>query len=81
LPKLINSFNPDIILVSAGYDLHESDPLATLDITYNGIKEMVNIILKQKPNIPKIFFLEGGYNVNALAKNVKLTLEEMIKIS
>ena len=79
LPPLINSFNPDIILVSAGYDLHESDPLAMLDITHKGIREMVKIILNQKPNTPKIFFLEGGYDVKALAKNVKITLEEMIK--
>ncbi len=79
LPKLIENFNPDIILVSAGYDLHESDPLAMLDITYDGIDKMVNIILKLKQNTPKIFFLEGGYDVNALAINVKNTLNSMIK--
>ena len=78
LPLLIESFNPDIILISAGYDLHESDPLAALDITFDGIKEMVKIILNQKPNTPKIFFLEGGYDTKALALNVKNTLEEMI---
>jgi acetoin utilization deacetylase AcuC-like enzyme len=79
LPPLIDSFNPDIILISAGYDLHESDPLAMLDITYSGIKEMVEIILNQKKDIPKIFFLEGGYNEEALATNVKNTLEAMIQ--
>ncbi len=79
LPKLVNSFNPDIILVSAGYDLHESDPLAALDITYFGIKQIVKSILKQKSEVSKIFFLEGGYNTKALAKNVKNTLEEMIE--
>jgi len=80
LPELIATFNPDIILVSAGYDLHESDPLAMLDITFDGVNSIVETILSQKPNIPKIFFLEGGYEVNALAKNVKNTLESMIKI-
>ncbi len=79
LPPLINNFNPDIILVSAGYDLHESDPLAMLDITHSGIRSMVAKILDLKPKVPKLFFLEGGYDVNALAKNVKITLEEMIK--
>ena len=78
LPPLIEKFNPDIILVSAGYDLHESDPLAMLDITHKGIKSMVEIILNQKPDIPKIFFLEGGYEIISLAKNVKLTLLAMI---
>jgi acetoin utilization deacetylase AcuC-like enzyme len=78
LPKLINNFNPDIILVSAGYDLHESDPLAMLDITHSGIKKMVEIILAQKPNVSKLFFLEGGYNTKALGINVRLTLESMV---
>jgi len=79
LPPLINSFSPDIILISAGYDLHESDPLAMLDITFDGIKKMVEIILNQKPDIPKIFFLEGGYEVNALATNVKNTLLKILE--
>jgi acetoin utilization deacetylase AcuC-like enzyme len=81
LPSLIDSFNPDIILVSAGYDLHQSDPLAALDITFSGIEKMVEIILNLKPDIPKIFFLEGGYSINDLAQNVKTTLELMIKRS
>ena len=79
LPKLVEKFNPDIILVSAGYDLHESDPLATLDITFDGVKNIVKAILNQKADIPKIFFLEGGYNTKALAKNVKNTLLEIIE--
>jgi acetoin utilization deacetylase AcuC-like enzyme len=78
LPPLVENFDPDIILVSAGYDLHESDPLAQLNITTEGIKKIVKIILKTK-NVPFIFFLEGGYDVNALAKNAKVTLEEMMK--
>jgi acetoin utilization deacetylase AcuC-like enzyme len=81
LPFLINNFNPDIILISAGYDLHESDPLAMLDITFEGIKKMVEIILNQKPDIPKIFFLEGGYEVNALATNVRNTLLKILEVS
>jgi len=80
LPPLVEKFNPDIILVSAGYDLHQSDPLAMLDITHEGIKMMVKQILNLKKDIPKVFFLEGGYDTNALAKNVQITLEEMISI-
>jgi len=78
LPPLIEKFNPDIILVSAGYDLHESDPLAALNITTDGIRKMVRGILNTK-DIPFVFFLEGGYDVDALGENVKVTLEEMLK--
>ena len=77
LPPLIQQFNPDIILVSAGYDLHESDPLAQLNITTEGIQKMIRSIL-DNADVPFVFFLEGGYDVNALGKNVKVTLEEML---
>jgi len=77
LPPLIDAFNPDIILVSAGYDLHESDPLAQLNVTTEGIRKMVRGILDRK-DVPFVFFLEGGYDVEALGRNVKATLEEML---
>lgn len=77
LPSYIEGFQPNIILVSAGYDLHESDPLAQLNVTTDGIREIVRIMLGAS-SVPFIFFLEGGYNVTALGENVKTTLAEMI---
>lgn len=77
LPGYVDRFKPDIILVSAGYDLHESDPLAQLNVTTEGIKKIVRIIL-DSADVPFVFFLEGGYNVNALGENVKVTLKEML---
>jgi len=77
LPKAFDFFKPDLLLVSAGYDLHESDPLAQLDVTTDGIRQMVRVIL-DSADIPAIFMLEGGYDVTALGKNVKVTLEEML---
>jgi acetoin utilization deacetylase AcuC-like enzyme len=78
LPVYVEKFKPDIILVSAGYDLHESDPLAQLNITTEGIRKMVRLILNST-EVPFVFFLEGGYNINALGENVKVTLKEMMK--
>jgi len=77
LPPLIEQFQPEIILISAGYDLHESDPLAQLNITTEGIRKMVRGILDSM-DVPFVFFLEGGYDVHALGENVKVTLEEML---
>lgn len=76
LPPFIDRFQPDIILVSAGYDLHESDPLAQLNITTEGIRTMVRGLLDRR-DVPFVFFLEGGYDVTALGENVKVTLQEM----
>lgn len=78
LPPLVEKFDPDIILVSAGYDLHESDPLAQLNVTTDGIRKIVRRIL-DSADIPMVFFLEGGYDVNALGENVRVTVEEMLK--
>ncbi len=79
LPQFVDSFDPDIILVSAGYDLHESDPLAQLNVSTEGIIKIVRLIL-DSADIPFVFFLEGGYDVAALGKNVKVTVEEMLKL-
>ncbi|HIP61615.1 MAG TPA: histone deacetylase, partial [Sulfurovum sp.] len=78
LPKFVDAFKPDIILVSAGYDLHESDPLAQLNVTTEGIRGMVRLIL-DSASVPFVFFLEGGYDVDALGVNVRVTLEEMMR--
>ena len=77
LPKHYNEFQPDIILVSAGYDLHESDPLAQLDVTTDGIHKIVRAILDLGDK-PVIFMLEGGYSVTDLGWNVVATVEEML---
>jgi acetoin utilization deacetylase AcuC-like enzyme len=78
LPKAYNFFQPDIILVSAGYDIHESDPLAKLDITTDGIRKIVRNILDLGDK-PVIFFLEGGYSIDDLGINVLATVEEMLE--
>ena len=78
LPPFVTAFNPDMILVSAGYDLHESDPLAQLNVTTEGIRSIVRAIL-DSADVPFVFFLEGGYDVKALGKNVKVTIKEMME--
>lgn len=78
LPGLVNRFGPDIILVSAGYDLHVNDPLAGLRVTNEGIRNIVRGILSSKQNIPYIFSLEGGYNLTSLSGSVLITLEELL---
>lgn len=73
----VEGFNPDIILVSAGYDLHKADPLAQLQVSTEGIKKIVESIMRSC-DVPKIFMLEGGYNLDALGESVAETLDAMI---
>jgi len=81
LPGLVSNFDPDIVLVSAGYDLHAADPLAGLRVTNEGIRTIVRGILSSKPNIPYIFCLEGGYNLVSLSESVMITIEELLTYS
>ena len=78
LPPLVQAFEPDLILVSAGYDLHRDDPLSGIRVSDEGIRSIVNSILSCSSN-PFIFALEGGYNLLALGESVRITLEEMLK--
>jgi acetoin utilization deacetylase AcuC-like enzyme len=68
IPKLKDSFNPDIVAVSAGFDAHHSDPLLQLNLSTNSFYETGKLLSK---NFKKIFAcLEGGYNIDFLHKNV-----------
>ena len=75
LPGLVNGFGADILLVSAGYDIHRDDPLAAIRVSDEGIRGIVKGILSF--GLPTVFALEGGYNLNALARSVVITVEEM----
>ncbi len=82
LPGLVRGFAPDILLVSAGYDIHANDPLAGLRVSDEGISTIVSGILLSPPdpeNTPVIFALEGGYDLDALGNSVRITIEEMLK--
>jgi len=77
LPGLVKDFVPDIILVSAGYDIHRDDPLAAIRVSDEGIRDIVRSILSF--SLPTVFTLEGGYDLDALGRSVAVTIEEMLK--
>jgi acetoin utilization deacetylase AcuC-like enzyme len=82
LPGLVKGFAPDILLVSAGYDIHVNDPLAGLRVPDEGIRAIVSCILSSPSgpdHVPVIFALEGGYDLTALGNSVRITIEEMLK--
>ena len=78
LPGLVRRFGPDIILVSAGYDIHAHDPHANIRVTHEGIHGIVRSILTSA-DVPMVFVLEGGYDLPSLCDSVKITIEEMLK--
>ncbi|HTZ16848.1 MAG TPA: histone deacetylase [Dissulfurispiraceae bacterium] len=78
LPSLVKGFSPDIMLVSAGYDILAEDPLSSIQVSLDGIGEIVRNILHSS-QVPVVFTLEGGYHLHALSKAVRITIEEMLK--
>lgn len=66
----IHSFEPDLILVSAGFDAHQRDPLAQLELEdndYRWITEEICDLAKDSCQERVVSILEGGYDLQALA--------------
>jgi len=64
---------PDILIISAGYDGHEEDPMNLLQLreqTYAHMSHTLQIF-----DCPVLFLLEGGYNPAVLASCVEATLK------
>jgi len=71
-------FQPQLILVSAGYDPHWADELALMQVSVTGFAGMVKIIKGLADELCSgkvVFCLEGGYNLDALAASVKATFD------
>lgn len=78
LPSVVDRAAPDIILVSAGYDIHVNDTHADIRVSDEGIRGIVNSILGLA-RVPVIFVLEGGYDISSLGDSIAITIEEMLR--
>jgi acetoin utilization deacetylase AcuC-like enzyme len=70
------AFGPELILISAGFDAHRADPLASCRLEAGSFAEIARHVrgLASKLNVPLGAVLEGGYEPAALAKCVRETL-------
>lgn len=74
---ILRDFEPDLILVSAGYDAHRDDPLGGMRLDEAGFGELVrqlNGLAKELCQGRILYVLEGGYNLRALGQSVLSTL-------
>ena len=65
---VIDEFAPTWVLVSAGYDAHRADPLANLDLSSGDFARIATRVGQFAAPGRLALFLEGGYNVEALAR-------------
>ena len=64
---MIRQFAPQLVLVSAGFDAHESDPLASMRMTASGYGIIVRRLMEVAPGRKMALVSEGGYDLTALA--------------
>jgi acetoin utilization deacetylase AcuC-like enzyme len=78
LVPIADRFEPDIVLVSAGFDAHRADPLGGMSLTeegYAALCALVRGIADQHAGGRLALVLEGGYNLHALAGSVRRCVE------
>ena len=69
----VERFNPELVLVSAGFDAHEDDPIAGMRVTRDGFRELARQCRPLGPRLAAV--LEGGYNLTTLPSLVEAALE------
>src|SRR5215213_5743870 len=75
-----NAFQPQIVLISAGFDAHANDPLAGMLVTERGFANLARRVVEIAADHADgrvVAFLEGGYAPPALAASVVATLAEL----
>ena len=70
----ILQFEPKYLVVSAGMDIYAEDPLGTIKVSTDGIRQIGQRI--SALNLPTVIIMEGGYNNDALGKNITNLLGE-----
>ena len=70
------AYEPQLILISAGFDAHRDDPLAGVELTEDGFAALAGTLrrLAAELEVPIGAVLEGGYDLRALAASTAATL-------
>ena len=77
-----DDFKPEFVIISAGFDAHKDDPLASMRLTEAGYADLTDIVVgiaKRHANGRILSLLEGGYNLTALAASVDAHISGLLK--
>jgi len=69
----VRGFEPELLLVSAGFDAHADDPLAQMELSVSGFRALAGRCRGLAPRTAAV--LEGGYNLETLPGLVRAALE------
>jgi acetoin utilization deacetylase AcuC-like enzyme len=71
LLPIADGYRPDLVLVSAGFDAHQNDPLGSLQLTDRGFAALLRLVRSVADRHAEgrlVLVLEGGYDLDALAQ-------------
>jgi acetoin utilization deacetylase AcuC-like enzyme len=80
LVPVARGFQPQLILVSAGFDAHWADQLAMMKVSIKGFAQMVMILKELAAELCQgrlVLTLEGGYNLQVVAASIRATLDAL----
>lgn len=83
LPE-ISHFQPELILISAGFDAHQDDTLSGMQLTAQGFGKLTRLVCRaaqQSCGGRIVSILEGGYDLSALAQSVAEHLTQLLESS
>lgn len=78
---LVEAFEPDLLILSAGFDAHKDDPLAGIELSTEDFGWITRELVGLAGRICDgrvVSCLEGGYNLPALAASAALHVDELI---
>src|ERR1043166_8265632 len=76
-----DDFKPEFVIISAGFDAHKDDPLASMRLTEDGYADLTGIvanIAKRHAGGRVLSSLEGGYDLRALAASVDCHIQALL---
>ncbi len=80
IDPLCRQFDPEFVLISAGFDAHVRDPLGGMEVTAEGFGSMARVLLRIARDHAQgrcAAVLEGGYDLEGLQRSVIRVLDEM----
>lgn len=83
IPEIVASFSPDLIIISAGFDAHHSDPLANMEVSTGAFSCMTEVIVRLADDVCDgriLSILEGGYDLAALAESSEAHVRALLQI-
>jgi len=84
LVPVADTYKPDLVLVSAGFDAHHDDPLAGMNVTDDGfahLAEAVRSIAERHAQGRLALMLEGGYDLEALGRSTRRCVEVLTGVA